>query len=399
MAPLLLDQEYLSMAEIYDIIAEKCTEATPLVPHNIPLVMVLKPVESEPWLNTSDVSMSDTLLVWDSMNRIIPLLVELIVYGGRGPSFEHIQSGVSAGSQFLGFRGKCLMGILDLQLILLRYCIDGWTMMPPPGHDLGRRTDSDRSLEVVFSALVLFPFRYKFSSSFSWFPYPGLSPNMPPSPSLEFARLMGGPLGRAIANEVERACDSLLLFEISECEWELQKDWDPPLSIPDILSRVVRPSIFILQQAVNPSFARLEGTFHLPESTYRRLQASIRKLLELLARLVSSALLYFSAHDRHFPQHLISIRDPIYPSHVDIWESRISAHIPPPEPPVSDRMKNGFQILDHLVAEFGFTGHRSSEGCWLRLGRYSWRIPRVREERENDPPPACPRMVISAGFG
>ncbi len=100
----------------------------------------------------------------------------------------------------------------------------------------------------------------------------------------DFLRIMGGPAGRAIASDVERACNVLLMMEIEDSEYALGEGWTPSLPIPAILSRIVRPSIYIVQQAVNPSFSVLEGHFHLPENTLRRLRSALRKILEVIVR-------------------------------------------------------------------------------------------------------------------
>jgi hypothetical protein len=102
--------------------------------------------------------------------------------------------------------------------------------------------------------------------------------------SSDFLRIMGGPAGHAIATDIDRACQVLLMMEIDDSEYVLGEDWTPALPIPEILARIVRPSIYIVQQAVNPSFSMLEGHFHLPESTLRRLRSALRKILELVVR-------------------------------------------------------------------------------------------------------------------
>ncbi|KAJ7817020.1 hypothetical protein B0H13DRAFT_1923192 [Mycena leptocephala] len=145
----------------------------------------------------------------------------------------------------------------------------------------------------------------------------------------DFLRIMGGPAGRAIASDVDRACNVLLMMEIEDSEYALGEGWTPSLPIPTILSRIVRPSIYIVQQAVNPSFSVLEGHFHLPENTLRRLRSALRKILEVI--------------------HLISLQNPDYPSHVEIWNASSSVHLLPPDLPVSDRCRGGFQILDRLI--------------------------------------------------
>jgi hypothetical protein len=98
----------------------------------------------------------------------------------------------------------------------------------------------------------------------------------------DFLRIMGGPAGHAIASDVDRACNILLMMEIDDSEYALGEEWMPSLPIPAILLRIVCPSIYIVPQAVNPSFSALEGHFHLPEATLCRLRLALRKILELI---------------------------------------------------------------------------------------------------------------------
>ncbi|KAJ7813242.1 hypothetical protein B0H13DRAFT_2382638 [Mycena leptocephala] len=147
--PLLLRRGPYEMAEIFRIILEYCSAATTLVPLHISsameriirpsvylLMKVLKPSEAEFWRDNSDINYVDSAMIRQAMERIVAVLAEIIVYGGQKPSTTQIQHGVSQGARALGFRGRCLVGLLDLQLILLRYCLDAWTCFPPPGQDL-----------------------------------------------------------------------------------------------------------------------------------------------------------------------------------------------------------------------------------------------------------------------
>ncbi|KAJ7895847.1 hypothetical protein B0H13DRAFT_1885369 [Mycena leptocephala] len=164
----------------------------------------------------------------------------------------------------------------------------------------------------------------------------------------DFLRIMGGPAGRAIASDVDRACNVLLMIEIEDSEYALGEGWTPSLPIPAILSRIVRPSIYIVQQAVNPSFSALEGHFHLPKNTLRRLRSALRKILEVI--------------------HLISLQNPDYLSHVEIWNTSSSVHLLLPDPPVSDQCRGGFQILNRLIRQYSFRGQATSNGWDLEAG-------------------------------
>ena len=82
-------------------------------------------------------------------------------------------------------------------------------------------------------------------------------------------------------------------------------------------------------------------------------------------------------------QHIIASTNPAYPSYVEIWDGAASQHLKVPEPPVSDRAKNLFDILEHLIFCYGFEGQDTPDGdplessleflgrvasCWCALG-------------------------------
>ncbi|KAJ7713915.1 hypothetical protein B0H16DRAFT_1478305 [Mycena metata] len=123
----------------------------------------------------------------------------------------------------------------------------------------------------------------------------------PPTNPVGIVHLIGSPAGRALATRVEGACRMIQPLEISDQEYTEQQEWAPPISVSLILCQVLRPAVFVLQQALDPSFHRTGyGPFEFPFSTTRMVQHSIRKLMELV--------------------HLISLTDPEYPSYVALWD-------------------------------------------------------------------------------
>lgn len=86
----------------------------------------------------------------------------------------------------------------------------------------------------------------------------------------------------SVSDNVDRACFALRDVEVPvEC-YQNRATWIPPLPIDQILKRVVRPSVFILQRALDPTFSGDGGIFHLPDCSYRQLQRSFMKILQLL---------------------------------------------------------------------------------------------------------------------
>ncbi|KAJ7017472.1 hypothetical protein C8F04DRAFT_1279388 [Mycena alexandri] len=101
--------------------------------------------------------------------------------------------------------------------------------------------------------------------------------------------------------------------------------------------------VFVLQQAVDPSFHRTGyGSFQFPYTTTCIIQSTLRKMMELV--------------------HLISLTDPDYPSYVALWDGISAVHLIPDEPPVSDRTMGQLEILEYMVEVYGFNGENSTEG-------------------------------------
>lgn len=119
----------------------------------------------------------------------------------------------------------------------------------------------------------------------------------PPDSPVGIAHLIGSPAGRALASKVEEACRMVQPLEISDEEYAARGDWAPPIPVSIILRQVLRPAVFVLQQALDPSFHRVGyGRFEFPVSTTQMVQGSLRKLMELVVRSVSSrsgVLLFF----------------------------------------------------------------------------------------------------------
>ncbi|KAJ7016739.1 hypothetical protein C8F04DRAFT_1201573 [Mycena alexandri] len=169
------------------------------------------------------------------------------------------------------------------------------------------------------------------------------TPSPPASPRDELLHLIGSPAGRALASRVEVACAMIRPLEISDTEYARASSWTPPIPISTILQQVLRPSVFVLQQAVDPSFHRTGyGSCQFPYSTTCIIQSTLRKMMELV--------------------HLISLTDPDYPSYVALWDGISAVHLIPDEPPVSDRTMGQLEILEYMVEVYGFDGENSTEG-------------------------------------
>ncbi|KAJ7026011.1 hypothetical protein C8F04DRAFT_1190928 [Mycena alexandri] len=169
------------------------------------------------------------------------------------------------------------------------------------------------------------------------------TPSPPASPRDELLHLIGSPAGRALASRVEVACAMIRPLEISDTEYARASSWTPPIPISTILQQVLRPSVFVLQQAVDPSFHRTGyGSFQFPYTTTCIIQSTLRKMMELV--------------------HLISLTDPDYPSYVALWDGISAVHLIPDEPPVSDRTMGQLEILEYMVEVYGFNGENSTEG-------------------------------------
>lgn len=109
------------------------------------------------------------------------------------------------------------------------------------------------------------------------------TPSPPDSPRSDLLRVIGSPAGRALAVKVEQACALIRPLEISDTEYALGSNWRPPIPIPNILHQVLRPAVFVLQQALDPSFHRTRyGSFQFPYTTTRVVQATLRKMMELV---------------------------------------------------------------------------------------------------------------------
>ncbi|KAJ7859914.1 hypothetical protein B0H13DRAFT_1901269 [Mycena leptocephala] len=105
---------------------------------------------------------------------------------------------------------------------------------------------------------------------------------------------MGGPAGRTIASDIDRACNVLLMMEIEDSEYR------STLRFPSW------KAIFIFPRTRSP--------------------------------------LAFGAAQNTGVIHLISLQNPDYPSHVEIWNASSSVHLLPPDPPVSDHVEADFKF-------------------------------------------------------
>ncbi|KAJ7036076.1 hypothetical protein C8F04DRAFT_1181611 [Mycena alexandri] len=172
------------------------------------------------------------------------------------------------------------------------------------------------------------------------------TPSLPDSPCSDLLRVIGSPAGRALAVKVEQAWALIRPFEISDTEYALGSNWRPPIPIPNILHQALPPAVFVLQQALDPSFHHTNyGSFQFLYTTTHVVQATLQKMMELV--------------------HLISLTDPEYPSYVALSDGISVVHLIPEEPPVSDLSMGQFEILDHMVEIYGFEGENSKAGAHM----------------------------------
>lgn len=165
-----------------------------------------------------------------------------------------------------------------------------------------------------------------------------------------------------ISSKLLRVCGTVDTLSISEEMYAMRDRWVPPMPVEDILHRVVRPAIFVLQQIVDPSFrGRDGGVIQLSEFALSALRESLRRILTLVARFFGSILAPRTLIS--FDQHLISLRNPEYPGNVAVWDPETGMRVCPPEPMVSDRSKRQFEILSDLVFLYGFVGSETVEGA------------------------------------
>ncbi|KAJ7938264.1 hypothetical protein B0H13DRAFT_1851711 [Mycena leptocephala] len=143
----------------------------------------------------------------------------------------------------------------------------------------------------------------------------------------------------AVSVRVEQVCDTLKTVEISDESYALKERWIPPRPINEIIARVLRPSVCMLQSALDPHFCNFsDGGYHLSDSSYQKLAYTLRKQLELI--------------------HLISLQQPKYPSYVEIWDREACPCKNLPEPPVSDRSKRLFEIFEQMIILYGYYDDR-----------------------------------------
>ena len=81
---------------------------------------------------------------------------------------------------------------------------------------------------------------------------------------------------------IERICGALRTLEISDADFALGEDWIPPMPIADIVQRVLRPSVFVLQKLLDPWFeGATRPPFTLSDRMHSLIQHALRKILQL----------------------------------------------------------------------------------------------------------------------
>ncbi|KAJ7912221.1 hypothetical protein B0H13DRAFT_1875030 [Mycena leptocephala] len=88
----------------------------------------------------------------------------------------------------------------------------------------------------------------------------------------------------AVSIRVEHVCNTLKTIEISDETYALKEHWIPPRPINDIIARVLRPSVFMLQSALDPHYCNFsDGGYHLSAASYQKLAYTLQKQLELIS--------------------------------------------------------------------------------------------------------------------
>ncbi|KAJ7258125.1 hypothetical protein C8J57DRAFT_1234297 [Mycena rebaudengoi] len=98
---------------------------------------------------------------------------------------------------------------------------------------------------------------------------------------------------------VLEACSFLQEFEVSDESFHMLSSWTCFMPLEMVVCRVLRPSVYVLQKAVDPDFRGVPGFLDLGDKDLSLLRHSLCKLLELLA--------------------LISMQRPAFQSYSDIW--------------------------------------------------------------------------------
>lgn len=94
------------------------------------------------------------------------------------------------------------------------------------------------------------------------------------------------PYDRYFDERIFQAVPFLLSMHIDENTFALASTWEPPMAPAQIMSRVVRPSIFILQRCADPDFTREFSDKMFPSGpALKAFQSEIRKVLQILVRL------------------------------------------------------------------------------------------------------------------
>ncbi|KAJ7767934.1 hypothetical protein DFH07DRAFT_769455 [Mycena maculata] len=313
-------------------------------------------------LQTADwryrLSESELCVLHTCIDLVIKVVTLVIVSAGRFLSPEEIMHGVCLDASMASLRGKDLLGLLRLHILLLSFYADGIPSVPPADLDLwlSRGLIIARSWELVEHISDYAVFLRDSADALLI----GVDSIFRCLLSLYKERVAGFPLPRVMTSESEEFEGALLRPPLRH---SITFYWfSEALTLCVTFSALPSSSS---NGTVNPNFGDTIGFYHLPTDIYDCFQQCIHKTLELM--------------------HLISLTSPIYPSYVEIWD-RVS-HILPDEASVSDRSVALFDFMDEIVNAYAGSGALSPKAGVSVLGvfvGYTGRISRIFAKQTHD---------------
>lgn len=86
------------------------------------------------------------------------------------------------------------------------------------------------------------------------------------------------------SDRVHRVCLALRGMQILDETYALRSAWRPSMAVGEIVERVLRPSVYLLQSVLDPGFRSDSMTFQLEAPVLNVLRQALRKILELVVR-------------------------------------------------------------------------------------------------------------------